>query len=268
MNGSILFDTLKRDWKLSVYWGLGIGILGFYVTFIASDLDVVQQYVELLESLPSAMLNAFGITDARLFTTAEGFISSAYVTYTMLILSVYAVMTGLKITADEEETGILDTLLALPISRTQIMIEKFIAYVLITLLLIIVCIVMPLIAIALFNVELDTSKIILSVLSVYPGILLLVTVTSLFTVFARRRITAISLTVVFILVSYFINFLGNSASNSFAVTLQQLSYFHHTDGHTIVTETYTPLTSLAILMIAIGCLALSIRQFNRRDIGL
>lgn len=268
MTGSIFFDTLRQDWKQAIFWGLGIGVLGFYVTFIASDLDVVQQYAELLESLPPAMLNAFGITDARLFTTAEGFIGAAYVTYAMIILSIYAVLTGLSITADEEDNGILDTLLALPISRTQVIIEKFTAYMLITVALIIVTTVMPLIAIALFNVEVDPAKVIFGVLSVLPGILLLIAVTALFSVLVRRKTTAIGLTVVFILVSYFANFLGNSATDSFAVTLQQFSYFYYTDGQAIITDTYNPLTSLALIAVALGFLAVTINLFNRRDIGL
>lgn len=268
MTGSIFWNTLRSSWRQAIYWGIGVGILGFYVTFIASDLGVVQQYAELLETLPPAMLNAFGITDARLFTTAEGFISAAYVTYAMIILSVYAVMTGLSITADEEENGILDTLLAMPISRAQVIIEKFTAYALITFALIIVCILMPLIAVSLFSVELDVTKIIFGVLSIYPGILLLIAVTSLFSVLARRRVTAIGFTVVFILVSYFINFLGNAATDSFAVVLQQISLFNYTDGQAIITDTYNPLTSLAILLVTIGCVAMSIRQFNHRDIGL
>jgi len=268
MIGSIFTDTLRQDWKQAIFWGIGVGLLGFYVTFIASDLDVVQQYVELLDTLPPAMLSAFGITDTSLFTSAEGFISSAYVTYAMIILSVYAVMTGLSVTSDEEENDILDTLLALPISRTQVIIEKFIAYALITIALIVICTVMPLLAVGVFRVELDARKIILGVLSIYPGILLLIAITSLFSVLARRRITAIGLTVVFILGSYVVNFIGNSVSDSTWKALQQFSYFYHTDGHTVVNGTYTPLTSLLILAVALLCVALSIRQFKHRDIGL
>jgi len=268
MTWQILLDTLRQDWKQALYWGFGIGILGFYVTFIASDLEVVQQYAELLESLPPAMLSAFGIGDVRLFTTAEGFISLAYVTYAMIILSVYAVMIGLSITADEEDNGILDTLLALPISRTQVILEKFVAYALITLALIIISTIMPLIAIAIFSVELDVTKVVFGVLSIYPGILLLIAVTGLFGVLARRRITAIAYTVVFILVSYFINFLGNSATDSFATTLQQFSIFYYTDGQAVITDTYNPLTAIALLIVTGACIVASIRQFNRRDLGL
>jgi len=268
MTWSIFAHTLRQDWKQAIYWGFGVGILGFYVTFIASDLVVVQQYAELLESLPPAMLSAFGITDARMFTTPEGFISAAYVTYAMIILSIYAVLTGLSITTDEEDNGILDTLLSLPISRTQVIIEKVTAYALITLFLLIICAIMPVIAITMFSVEINVAKVILGVLSIYPGILLLIAVTGLISVLVRRRITAIGLTVVFILISYFMNFLGNSASDTFLETVQQFSYFYYTDGQAIITDTYNPLTSIAILIVAVGCVALSIRQFNHRDIGL
>ena len=195
-------------------------------------------------------------------------ISSGFVTYAMLMLSVYAVTAGLNITANEEDEGILDVVLALPITRTQIIIEKLIAYALLSFGVIILCIIYPLIGIAFFNVEVNVGKVIISILTVYPGILLIMAVTSLIGTVARRRITTIGLSAGFIMVSYFVNFLGNAASESFAATLQQLSFFYYTNGEAVILDTFNPLTSITLVLVAVIVAGFSVMTFNRRDIGL
>jgi len=268
MNGVIVQDTLRTNWKQTVYWGFGMGILGLYLVAIASSSEIMASYGPLLESLPPAMLNVIGISDVRMFTTTEGMISSGFVTYAMLMLSVYAVTIGLNITTNEEEDGILDIVLSLPITRTQVITEKLIAFALLSLGVIALCIIFPLIGVAIFNVEVNIGKVILSILTVYPGILLIMGVTSLIGTVARRRLTTIGLSAGFIMASYFINFLGNAASESFAATLQQFSFFYYTNGETVILDTFNPLTSIVLIIVASIFAGLSVMMFNRRDIGL
>ena len=268
MRGIIVQDTLRANWKQTLYWGFGMGILGFYLVAISSSSDILESYVPLLESLPPAMLNMFGISDVRLFTTAEGWISAGFVIYAMLMLSVYAVMAGLNITANEEDSGIMDILLTSPLSRAQVIIEKFIAYAILSLGVIVFCILYPLIGVMIFNVEVNVGKVILSILTIYPGLLLIIAVTCLIGATVRRRSTAIGLATVFIITSYFANFLGESASESFAAILQQFSYFHYTNGEAVILDAFNPLTSLSLIIVAIICVGLSVMMFNRRDIGL
>ena len=268
MNGVIVQDTLRSNWKSTMYWGFGMGILGLYLVAIASSSEIMASYGPLLESMPSAMLNAIGVSDVRMLTTTEGMISSGFVTYAMLMLSVYAVIAGLNITANEEDEGIMDIILALPITRTQVIIEKSIAFAILSLGVVLLCILYPLIGIVVFSVEVNVGKVILSILSIYPGILLIMAVTSLIGTIARRRLTTIGLSAGFIMVSYFINFLGNAASESFAATLQQFSFFYYTNGEAIILDTFNPLTSVVLIAVAVICAGFSVTMFNRRDIGL
>jgi ABC-2 type transport system permease protein len=268
MTGVILKDTLRANWKQTIYWGFGIGLLGFYFVALASSSDIMASYGPLLESLPPEMLNMMGISDALMFTTQEGMISGGYVAYSMLMLSAYALITGLHVTINEEDNGIMDVLLALPITRTQVIIEKSIAVVLLAFGVIVLCIIYPLIGIVIFNVEVDKVKVIVSILTVYPGILVIMGVTSLIGTIVRRRSTTIGLSIGFILVSYFLNFLGNAASETFAPTLQQLSFFYYTNGEAVVLNTFNPLTSIILIVVAVICFGIMIITFNRRDIGL
>lgn len=268
MTGVIIQNTLRSSWKQALYWGLGMGALGLYITVIASSSEILEGYANLLEAMPPALLSAFGMGDARLLTTTEGWIVTVFATEAALILSIYAVMAGLNIAANEEQAGIMDIALSLPISRTQFIVEKSIASALISLAIVLCCIFFPLTAIVMLNIEADTAKIAISILNIYPGLLLITAVTSLLATIMRRRTAAIGFAAAFVIGSYVLNILGEAVSGTFAALLQNLSLFHYANGEAIVLGAFNPLTPIGMLGVVLGCFALSVIMFNRRDIGL
>ena len=185
-----------------------------------------------------------------------------------MILSIHAVMAGLNISANEEQSGIMDVVLALPISRSQFIIEKTIAWALISLGIILCCLVFPVVTLLALNVEADLGKVAGSILNVYPGILIVSTVTSLLATILRRRSVAIGIAAAFVLASYIFNIIGGSASGALADFMQQLSFFHHVYGESIVLGTYEPAGTIGLVAAAVICFAAAISMFNRRDIGL
>ena len=268
MNGAILQNTLRASWKQALYWGLGMGILGLYITVIASSSEILEGYANLLGTIPPAILRAFGMGDARLLTTAEGWIVTIFATEAALILSIYAVMAGLRIAANEEQAGIMDITLSLPLSRTQFIVERSIASALISLAIILCCIFFPVMGIVMLNMEADAAKVIASILNIYPGLLLITAVTSLLAALMRRRAAAVGLAAAFVIGSYVLDILGQAVSGTFAALLQNLSFFHHVNGEAIVLDAFNPLTPLAMLAVVLICFGLSVMMFNRRDIGL
>ena len=268
MNGMILSNTLRTSWKQVLYWGLGLGVLGIYIVFIASSSDIIEGYAKLFESLPPAALQAFGASDAALFSTAEGWIVSILVTEAALFLSIHAVVAGLNIAANEEQSGIMDMIMAMPISRTQFIVEKTIAYALISLGIILCCIAFPLLALVAFGVDADVGVVVTSIFNLYPGVLLVSTVTSLLATILRRRSIAVGIAAAFVIGSYIFNLIGNSASGAIADLMQQLSFFHHGSGERIVLGTFDPAGSIGVIVIVLICFAASISMFNRRDLGL
>ena len=271
MNGIVIYNTLRSSWKQALYWGLGLGILGFYIVFIASSSEVLEGYANLFKSMPPAVLAAFGVfgvSDLELMATVEGWIVTIYVAEAALILSIYAVMAGTSIVANDEQAGIMDVVLALPLSRTQYIIERWIAYALISLGIILLCILLPLLAVILLGLDADIGKITTSIFNVYPSLLLIMTVTSLLTTILRRRSLAIGLAAVFVIGSYVFNTIGASASGALATLLQDLSFFHYLNGEAIILDTFDPLTIIGMFGVVLVGFALSVMMFNRRDIGL
>jgi ABC-type transport system involved in multi-copper enzyme maturation permease subunit len=158
--------------------------------------------------------------------------------------------------------------MALPISRQQVIIEKYMAFALISLGIVVLCFIFPFIALVLFKVEVDMGKVFLSVLTIYPGLLILTAITTLISVTVRRKTTAIGVMTGFVIASYFLNFIGNAASETIVASLRGLSIFYYTEGQSVALGTYSPVGSIALLVVSGIIVGLSIVMFERRDIGI
>ena len=211
MTGIIIGNTLRTSWKQILYWGLGLGALGLYIDFIASSPDIISGYAELFKTMPPALLQAFGASDVALFTTSEGWIVSIFVSEAAIFLSIFAVMAGLNITANDEQSGVMDVILSLPISRAAYMLERWIGFALIGLAIIVLTAAITVGGMIGMNIEAPSDVIFASILNLYPSILLVMTVTSLLATVVRRRALAIGLSAAFVIVSYIFNAMGAAA---------------------------------------------------------
>ncbi len=268
MSGIVFANTVRTSWKQILYWGLGLGALGFYIAFIASSADIIQGYADLLASMPPAMLQAFGATSVELLRSSEGWIVSVFVSEAVIFLSVFAVMAGMNITANDEQSGIMDIIMSLPISRSAYLLERWIGYAAIGLGILLLCAAITLFGLALFGVDAQMGLLLISILNLYPGALLVMTVTGLLALIARRRALAIGLSAGFVILSYVFNLIGGSASGAIADLMQSLSFFSYTQGEAIVLGSYDPANTLLLLVVVLAGFALSVRMFISRDIGV
>lgn len=268
MSGIVIGNTLRTSWKQILYWGLGLGVLGLYIDFIASSPDIISGYAELFKSMPPALLEAFGASDVALFTTSEGWIVTIFVSEASLFTSVFAVLAGLNITANDEQSGVMDVILSLPISRTAYLLERWIGYALIGLAVVLLCGGITTAGIVAMNVDAPLDVIFKSILNLYPGLLLVMTVTCLLAVLLRRRSFAIALAAVFVVGSYILNVIGGSASGAVADVMERLSFFSYVYGEGFVLGTYDPVDSLVVVVATLIGFALTHRMFVSRDIGV
>ena len=268
MSGIVIGNTLRTSWKQILYWGLGLGALGLYIDFIASSPDIISGYAELFKTMPPALLQAFGASDVALFTTSEGWIVSIFVSEAAIFLSIFAVMAGLNITANDEQSGVMDVILSLPISRTAYMLERWIGYALIGLAIILLTAAITVGGVIGMNIEAPSDVIFASILNLYPSMLLVMTVTSLLATVMRRRALAIGLSAAFVIVSYLFNAIGAAAGGAAADLMESLSYFSYVHGEAFVLGTYDPMNTVLVLVaVAIG-FGLSLKMFVSRDIGI
>ncbi|HEX2621691.1 MAG TPA: ABC transporter permease subunit, partial [Phototrophicaceae bacterium] len=263
MFGVTFIETLRRHWWQIVWWGSGIAVLGFYTTSIIQDVDMLKQYAEMVKNIKPGLLQIFGIKDAAALTTPEGFISFAFFSYSLLVLAVFGVMAGLNITSNDEETGIMDMVLSMPVSRWSIIVEKFAAYVVIAAGIIAVSYAGLMMGISSSTLELNTARITDSTINMLPSILLVMAVTLFTGTLARRRSTAIAISAVFVVASYFINSLGSAASGTLADSLRFVSFFNYYDNSGVMTNGLN-IANIAILLVVTMFLVAGSLWFYRR----
>ena len=268
MTGIVFANTVRTSWKQILYWGLGLGVLGFYIGFIASSSDIIQGYADLLASMPPALLQVFGASSIDVLRTSEGWIVSVFVAEAGIFLSVFAVMAGMNITANDEQSGVMDVIMSLPVSRSAYLLERWVGYAAIGLGILLLCAAITLFSLVLFGVDARMDLLFVSILNLYPAALLVMTVTGLLALIARRRALAIGLSAAFVVASYIFNVIGGAASGAIADLMQGLSFFSYTQGEAIVLGNFDPANTLLLLLVVLAGFALSVRMFISRDLGV
>ncbi|MBE0417888.1 MAG: ABC transporter permease subunit [Coriobacteriia bacterium] len=119
---SVFTKTLYDARKMLLWWSLAL--TGTMLVYVAGH----KQYVEagFLEAEMPEFLGAFmGKLD---FASGAGYLNATI--YTLLgsvLVVIFALMLGARAIAGDEESGMLDVLLAHPVSRTRFVLERFAA---------------------------------------------------------------------------------------------------------------------------------------------
>ncbi|MGI9598009.1 MAG: ABC transporter permease subunit [Acidimicrobiales bacterium] len=126
---SIFAKTIWERRRSIAWWMLGMAALaGLTIAFYPSIRDDTESFEDLFDAFPPELLNVFGIEDAASLVTATGLVNSRlYSGIGPVIVAVLGISIGTGAIAGEEEDGTLDLLLAQPVTRTQIIVEKMAA---------------------------------------------------------------------------------------------------------------------------------------------
>ena len=191
MIGSVFLETLKQTWKQMVYWGAGLAAMALLVVVMVPLFDM-QQMKDLLASFPPVILAMIGVgSELDVFATNEGFVAIGFFGKSALIFAVYPVVMGMRISANEEDDGTSDVLLSLPISRAQVMVEKFLAYA-VSVVGVVVLIYLGLyVGVVLGGVELEVARLAEVTFYLIPLMVFVMAATMLIAVLARRRTVAL-----------------------------------------------------------------------------
>jgi ABC-2 type transport system permease protein len=122
---SVFSKTLyDRRWFI-LGWFVGLAFLAWFVGVFYGSFGQSEALNEQLKSLPPEMQALVGSTES--YSTVPGYFGTQIFSQTMTMLSaVLGIMLGTSL-ATEEEAGTLQTLLAAPISRTKVLVSKWLA---------------------------------------------------------------------------------------------------------------------------------------------
>lgn len=120
----LVYDAKKRI-KGSLYLAAGMAALALMVIWIYPSFSTQFEGDELIEAYPDALL---GLFDVRTMSSLEGFLAfELYVFGWIIMLGLYFAYSAAGIIADDIDRGLMDSVLALPVSRSRVLVERFAA---------------------------------------------------------------------------------------------------------------------------------------------
>jgi ABC-2 type transport system permease protein len=116
---TILRYSLAKSRGQILGWGLSLAILGGYlVSFYDTIADQREALLEMLKAYPPELFAIFG--DMTDMFKPSGYLNVEFFSYMPLILGIFTLLAGSGLLAGDEESGILDLLMAHPVSRASL----------------------------------------------------------------------------------------------------------------------------------------------------
>ncbi|HHX76797.1 MAG TPA: ABC transporter permease subunit [Firmicutes bacterium] len=110
--------TLRRLKGQIIGWSAGIAIYGIFMAFFYPSMqemgDMLEDYIGIF---PEAMLAFF---DMHAITTPLGYLDVYFFSYMHVIIGILAISAGAGLLTGDEEKGVLELVLAQPVSRSKI----------------------------------------------------------------------------------------------------------------------------------------------------
>ena len=126
-----VFAKTLRDLRRAIaWWALGTIALSAFIVAVYPSVRDNPELNKMVEDYPDALKAFFGLGEDVDYTSAVGYLNSELFSFMLpLLLLVAAIGAGARATAGEEERGTLDLLLANPVSRGRLVLDKLAALV-------------------------------------------------------------------------------------------------------------------------------------------
>lgn len=123
--------TLRRLRGQMIGWGIGLFLYGLMMTsFYSSMVEIGDEYMELLENYPNELLAFFPSINE--FTSPKGYMDTYFFSWMPIIIGIFVIGACASLLVGDEEKGILDLLMAHPISRTKFFWGRLIGFLIAT----------------------------------------------------------------------------------------------------------------------------------------
>ena len=108
-------------------WGIGLALLGLLLVSMFDSLaDQMESYQQIIDNFPREFTAFLGGLDTM--ATPEGFVAIEFFSYMPLILGIFAIQAGAGLLVRDEEEGILDLIIAHPVSRAGLFWGRYLAF--------------------------------------------------------------------------------------------------------------------------------------------
>ncbi len=256
---NVFLKAMRDQQWMILGFGLGSALMAALVLAIYPSYSTALEHLE----LPPALQAIVGDVD---LASATGFVSAEFFSWVPVLFVVYAIIQGTGALAGEESSGTIDLLLAQPISRARLIVEKSLAIVVGAVAIAALALPGFVIPYYLMDIEVSLGRLLAATMAMVPLTLAFAALSLLAgCMLPARRDAAATLTAVAIL-SYFINSLGQASE--VLEPLRPASLFFYYRSERILSEGVNVVGVIVLFAVAAVALTLAGIGFQRRDMGV
>jgi ABC-2 type transport system permease protein len=129
--------TLRRMRGQMIGWSIGIGLYGVLMVSLFDSIIGIEGFEEIMAQYPQELMGFFG-NDPMAITTPKGYVDIYFFSYMPIIIGIFAAGAGANLLVGDEEKGLLDLVMAHPLSRTSLFWGRLLGLVLVTFVILLV----------------------------------------------------------------------------------------------------------------------------------
>lgn len=123
---NVFLKTLRDQYRSLLFWSIGLIAMAVIMVLFYPSITGMESISLYLEELPEGFMEMFTGGEYIDYTTPEGYFSTELFSFMVpLLFLMYTIGFGTGAIAGEEEKGTLDFLLANPVARWRVVVEKF-----------------------------------------------------------------------------------------------------------------------------------------------
>jgi ABC-2 type transport system permease protein len=260
MNRVPLVRKTLRDVRTATIW---IGLAVFLMALI--DVLIYPEYRSSFAEMEIPEFFEGFLGEAGTLASPAGFFAAEFFSWVPLLLITLAIIGGTGTLAGEEDAGTLDLLLAQPVTRTRVLLEKALGLSIAVSVATLAAMPGFLLGMVFVDVEISAGRLFAATLAMLPLALLFLALALVGGATLASRGAAAAVAIGAVVVGYFGYTLG--ATVGILEVPRRLTPFYWCEGSYVLVHGLDPLRIAGTLLLAAVLLGLALVAFQRRDLA-
>jgi ABC-2 type transport system permease protein len=262
---SVFSKVVHDQWRIVLGWAAFSAIWPAMYVALYPSIGSFLNLQELLDQMPPAIRQMFSMSELGV-GTPEGFLNMELFSFVApLLIFAYTVSVGGSATAGEEERGTMDLLLANPVPRWRVIVEKSAAFLLGTIVIGVGMWLGAAAGAAISGVDLDLALIAQALASVVLLGLAFGAFAMALGAITGRRWVAASIALMVAIASFFLNGLGSLVD--WLDPWRPVSPFYHYIANDPLVNGLDLSHAMVLAVLTVLCTAVAVVAFERRDLA-
>lgn len=267
MLNNIFLKTLRDQQSSLLFWGIGLIAMAIIMALFYPSISSMPSINQYIQELPEGMMEMFIGTEIPDYTSPVGYFGTELYSFMVpLLFLIFGIGFGTGAIAGEEEKGTLDFLLANPVPRWRVTIEKFGVMTVCMLLLAFVFWASLAICVVTINIDISLFRLLEATLNAFMVSMVFATLALFIGCLKGNRGLALGISGGLAVLAYLLNTLGSIVEG--LKDYRFLSPFYHYMEPNTLQNGIDPAHILVLLGLVLIFFVASIPVFSRRDIAV